>query len=388
MTTLPTAGKPSGMASMARAKPYGRGWSTPSGSPELPQERHDHPAGPGLHRQAQHQILVRVLHVVLPFEAAQDVALVALRGGARRAVLRALPGRAKCELAARRRCGRFARRAGCFSIRVGVRGVSAHGEQLDALSVQADLDLVRRVQAANVVDVVGLQIDLEDVFAIDGKVVGEGGAAPRAERKVLAQAILLHQVDGDVVGLDDRLLRQSHGEPAHLPRRRQVALHQRRRDRQHARHVVECVSRRVGRQQLGYVDVERQQVADGVLVLPAAEAVERGAASRVGIGGGRLIERRFKLRDEGVERGLIGPWTTRWWHCAHPDLPDYLLPHLGSGAHVRRVDRVERQAAGPQPVVVAGDAVPIEQRPQRRGCRRVRTRGRLLRGSRVQRRPT
>ena len=76
---------------------------------------------------------------------------------------------------------------------------------------------------------------------------------------------------GERLGRADR-------EPADLLRRRDVAVEQRRREVAD-RHVVEAVAGLVGRQQRRDVDVERQQVADGVLVLGSRQPPD---ASRCG----------------------------------------------------------------------------------------------------------
>ena len=62
---------------------------------------------------------------------------------------------------------------------------------------------------------------------------------------------------------------------ADLARGRQILLEQRRRDAQHAGLVVEPVALVVGRQQVGDVHVQVQQVADGIAVLGAVQAVHR-----------------------------------------------------------------------------------------------------------------
>ena len=63
-------------------------------------------------------------------------------------------------------------------------------------------------------------------------------------------------------------------------RRRDVAVQQRRREIAD-RHVVEAVARFVGGSSDGDVDVERQQIANGVLVFGAGQAAERVGAARV-----------------------------------------------------------------------------------------------------------
>ena len=80
---------------------------------------------------------------------------------------------------------------------------------------------------------------------------------------------------------------------ADLRGRRDVALDQRRRDAEHVGDVVEAGRRIVGRQQRADVDVEREQIADGVRVLGAVQPVQR---RRAGIGIGARPRDRAALR--------------------------------------------------------------------------------------------
>ena len=103
-------------------------------------------------------------------------------------------------------------------------------------------------------------------------------------------------IRGSVIQLDAGAGRISEREPADLPRREQVPLHQRRRDRQHLGDVVEAVLVGVvGRQQRPRVDVEREQIADGVRVFGAVQAMERRPAG-IRAGRGRAIESGLRAR--------------------------------------------------------------------------------------------
>ena len=104
------------------------------------------------------------------------------------------------------------------------------------------------------------------VLAIQRKRVVDDRAAARADRKPV-EVLLLRQVRGNPDGLAARRpARTPDGQAADLLGGRDVAIEQRRREIAD-RHVVEAVARFVRRQQRRDVDVERQEIADGVLVL-------------------------------------------------------------------------------------------------------------------------
>ena len=181
---------------------------------------------------------------------------------------------------------------------VGI-GPLADRQQRDPLAVDGDLEVVR-LDAQRPV-----RQDLEDVLRVLGEVVVDHHPAAGAERQPLHAAVL-PQVGGDPERLGRRRRhRRRHREAADLARRRQVALHQRRRDAEDAGDVVEAVARVVGRQQLADVDVERQQVAHGVAVLRPAQAVEGLRAAGVGIRRGGGVQLPFEPGPElRVGRGL------------------------------------------------------------------------------------
>ena len=181
-------------------------------------------------------------------------------------------------------------------VRVVVRGLRRHQrhgrqrEQRDALAVDGDLELLLLGVERHLLVQVARELGRDLVLGVGREVVLDQRAAARAERQA-GQAPLLRAVVGHAEPIDvHELRRRADREPADLVGRREVALEQRRRQLQHAGDVVEAVARLVGRQQLGDLDVEVEQVADRVAVLGAVQAVERLGAARVRVGGGRGVE--------------------------------------------------------------------------------------------------
>ena len=105
------------------------------------------------------------------------------------------------------------------------------------------------------------------------------------------------------------------GQPADLLCRRQVSLQQGRREIAD-RHVVETVARLIARQQRGDVDVEREQVANRILVFGAIEAAERIGTTRVGVVCGNCVESRGERVHRRLVAGFIGPWQPHRRHGA------------------------------------------------------------------------
>ena len=143
--------------------------------------------------------------------------------------------------------------------------------------------------------------------------------AARSERQVLAGPVVLPHRVRDAVALRRRPDRGiADGETADRPGRDHVAFEQRRGQRQHVADVVESVADRIRGQQRLAVDVERQQVADGVHVLGAVQAMHRGVAG-IGRRVRRAIEARFERRRQRGNRRLVGTRRLRraaWRRCA------------------------------------------------------------------------
>ena len=247
-------------------------------------------------------------------------------------------------------------------------GVAApDGEPLDEGVVDADLDLVFVLGDAvyRLDGLVALEPDGEHVLAVQGKVMAHGQPAAGREGQVFAgphvAPLVPHLVDlhdrTDVGAADRR--------PADLGRGGHVAGHQPRRDRQHVGVVVEAEPGHVRRQQVFAADLEAQQVFDGVDVLDAVQAPRRHPPG-VGVGRRRAVERPFEGRHEGVQRRRAGPRAALGGHLAGAQLVDDLLENGSMGRGPGRVHPVEGQAAGLQPLVVAGDAVAVEELAGRR----------------------
>ena len=257
------------------------------------------------------------------------------------------------------------------------RGRDGHHPQ--RLAVQRDHDVVRSLQSAHPVGVPALpQLDPQLVFCVDREVVADRRAAAGAEGQSLDVPGLVQ------VGRDDervghrRTHRRADREPADPPRRGQVALQPARVESAEA-DVVEAGAGVVGRQQRRDVDLQVQQIADRVAVLGGVEPAQRVAAAGIGVGGGGAVELRFQVRGKAGVGLRVGPRASRGRHHPRAELADDLLPGLGVASDPRDVDRVEREPRDAQAVVVAGDAVAVEQRARcSAGCRRLRRAGRQL----------
>ena len=260
---------------------------------------------------------------------------------------------------------------GCALVAVGIgRGEL---EDRDPLPVHAQLELVRLANGRAGEQVEQLQLDL--VLGVPREVVLHRHAAARAERQAVP-VLVLRQVRGDPERLAaGRHRRGSHGQAADRPRRVHVALQQRGRDLEDAGDVVEPVALVVGRHERGGVDVEGQQVADGVLVLGPIEPVERFGTTRIGTRRRHGVDLGLQEGGEGVAGADLRPRASDGRHRAGPQLADHLLPDVGVARHVAQIGRPQRdgdRSAGGQPLVVAGDAIAVEQRlvrDDRRGLR-------------------
>src|SRR5262245_14523561 len=107
--------------------------------------------------------------------------------------------------------------------------------------------------------------------------------------------------------------RPANGCAAHFLRGREIALEQRRRELA-VGHVVEAVARIVFREQRRNVDIESQDVANGVLIFDAAQSTEGIGPAWIRSRGGRAVEGGFEMAREYVIRRLVWARHARWWH--------------------------------------------------------------------------
>ena len=183
----------------------------------------------------------------------------------------------------------------------------------------------------------------------------------------VAELDLVHLRHRPVVGARER-------QAADLRRRRHVARHQAGRDREHVGVVVEAEAGHVARQQLGAVDVAAP--SRSWMTLTYSARFSRCEATRPGFGarGRGPVERAFRARRR-TRRAWPASGRGRPFgrHLPAAQLADDLLEHLGVARRRRpRSTPSSVRPAGLQPVVVAGDAVLIEDGARRRAAERWR----------------
>ena len=233
------------------------------------------------------------------------------------------------------------------------------GEQLP-LPVNRQLDLMRILEPADRAEVGAIQPHLELVLAVGRKHVLENPAADRAERQsvemMVLREVLAHRVGGAVGA--PRLAGRQGADPSC---RCEVRLQQRRRASQRVRDVVEPEGGVVGRQQRGDIHIESQQIADGVGILGPIQAVQH-AAPRPRLPGHGRVEAGFKRGDGPLVGRGIGPARPQRRHHAQPQLANHLFPGVRVRAHVVQLQRVDRESASGEPLIVAADTVLGERR--------------------------
>ena len=168
----------------------------------------------------------------------------------------------------------------------------------------------------------------------------------------------------------DRHCRIAHRQAADLLGGIQIALHGRRRDKQQVGDVVEAAAGVVGRQQQRIIHllgqrVERQQIADGVLILGAAQAMQQRQLAGIRLCGGCPVElgledrtppnRTVAASGRGAPAGGIASFAA----CGllSPRAPRWRLRDNSGG--------VEYKSGGFEFGVVAGDTVLSQDRAGR-----------------------
>src|SRR5581483_9105609 len=122
----------------------------------------------------------------------------------------------------------------------------------------------------------------------------------RARRHAVEPDVLIELV-GYAIQVAVWRPRRTDREPRDLLCGVQVPLGEQRRQLQHAGDVVEAVADFVGRQHRRAIDVEREQVAYGVLIFRPVQTMKRLGASRIWMRRGGSIERSFERRREAVD---------------------------------------------------------------------------------------
>ena len=108
-----------------------------------------------------------------------------------------------------------------------------------------------------------------------------------------------------------------------------------------------------------------EQIAYRVGVFPPVQAMDRGPA-RIGVGRRDLVERRLQRGGHPYVGRPIGPRPPHRRHRPGAQLADDVLPCLGVVTDPLQIYRIQSEASRPEPLVVAGEAVAIQDYPHSR----------------------
>ncbi len=251
---------------------------------------------------------------------------------------------------------------------------AAHGAFEHWHIVDGQYDGMRRVDPGDIARTAEEEIaDVEFVLAVGGEVVIDEHAAARSQRQAIDVRELVG-IRGRAVLAAARLgARAPDGLAADRARGRDVLVQKRGRSPQHRRDIVETVAGYVLRQQRLHVDRQAEHLPDLARVLGPVEPVHTDA-SRVGAGGGRVIQLTLHPRHEGIDGGLVGLRIARRRHQAAPQLADCFFPGFRVLRDVLRQHRLEGDPARPILGIVAPGAA-LQETPLLRYVRGVRRLG-------------
>src|SRR6266498_3124402 len=121
----------------------------------------------------------------------------------------------------------------------------------------------------------------------------------------------------------------------------------RRRDGERIGEVVEAaIGGFIARQKRPHVEIEREEIADRVVVLHSIQPVYGADSPWMWMGDRGGIESVFERSGDGVIGGRIGPRSSWRGHGAGAKFADHALPDLGIRACLRDVQRVKRKTRG------------------------------------------
>lgn len=144
-------------------------------------------------------------------------------------------------------------------------------------------------------------------------------------------------------------------------RRHDVLVQERRRYLQRAGDVVETFADIVAGQQRRGIYLDAQQVAHGIGVLGAIQAVDANSPW-VGVSSGGLVERVFQIGSQRVGRIHGRPRRSGRRHHPAAQLADRPLPDQRVLFRMGKIEQIQRQFRGLETLIVAGDTVPVDQR--------------------------
>ena len=174
------------------------------------------------------------------------------------------------------------------------------------------------------------------------------------ERQPAVHARVLPRPGGHGVEMRCRpIVRTRQRQTTDLRRRRHVARHQGRRNRQHVGIVVESETGQVAGQEISAVNFQRQQIAHRVDVFGAVQATRGHAPGSHRRG---CIQCRFERAGKAGDRRGVRTAPAFRRHLSVAQLADDFLEGLRVRRNVPDVQRLQRQTSGQQPIVVAGNA--------------------------------
>ena len=215
--------------------------------------------------------------------------------------------------------------------------------------------------------------DVELVFAIGREDMIDHHAATRTQRQTLNVGQVFAALVVDVGRAHRACRRVAHGQHSDVARRGQILIEKRRRHLQHFGDVVEAVAVVVLRQQRSRVQVQVEQIAHGIGVFAAVEAVQRHLTGINATGRG-FVDAAFQPAHQLGHLRFGRARLTGRRHEAPTGAIEDLFPDLGIGRNGVGAHRVEGQAAGPIVGVVAVDAVLVEHRKMPLLCGHYRAR--------------
>ena len=249
-------------------------------------------------------------------------------------------------------------------------------ELADPLAVDAELDLVRNIQAPDQPGIGLVKPRLQQVFAVNREVMARRDAAARAERKLFAQPVGLPQPRPLVRVVSDRRVafecrpqcRIAECETRDLRRCGEVPIEQGGHNRQRIGVGVKAMRLLVRRKKKRAVHLHSEQIAHRVRIFGAIEAMQICRAARIRIRGSRTIELSLEPACDGVVGRIVGAPDARRRHRPGPQLEDDLLPRLRRAGDMVGGGRIEHEGAGFQLRVVTGNAIRRHELARRRSC--------------------
>ena len=215
----------------------------------------------------------------------------------------------------------------------------AQRDQLATSTIHGDLERMLLTQPAG-----PAQLDGEVVVGIERDLLTDQHAATGAKRQTGGPLMLLLVLGGPIGLGKGRRGWAAHRQAADGPAGFEIALKERLRHTQHAPDVVESEAGVVGREEIVDRNLESEQVADGVAILGAVQAMKGCRAPRVRSRGRRRVEPALEPRAKAGERRLIRARPAGWRHQYGTELSDHRLPVGGVGGQGLEVQRVQGQS--------------------------------------------